>query len=56
MKNIPVITMASVITPGREWALCAFVWNIMAGNSVTQVSESLPAKDIAISVSEFFKL
>lgn len=53
MKNIPVITMASVITPGREWASRAFVWNIMAGNSVTQVSESLPAKDIAISVSEF---
>ena len=54
MKNIPVITMVSVITPEREWASRAFVRDIMAGNSVPQVSESLPAKDIAVRL--FVKL
>ena len=44
--------MASVITPEREWASRAFVLTIMAGNSVTQVSESLQAKDIAVCVWE----
>ena len=52
MKNIPVTTMASVITPEREWVSRAFVGTIMAGNSVTQVSESLQAKDIAVCVWE----
>lgn len=52
MRNIPVTTMASVITPEREWASRAFVLTIMAGNSVTQVSESLQAKDIAVCVWE----